>query len=185
MNGHKLLYWDKVVNVGNGWEVQETPNGADPLPKTTNGMKILDFGKNSCCFATPGEMCMKEQVVDLMGQGFTAEDLDKQPIIKISEWFASHADFIGDYLLEATLLNEKKENMKSFLFKDDFSDKQLGKWHQVIHIFSNYGTGVRYVKFSHAGQSQLNFPGHLGTKMSGGVVSLQPLIKKKNKFKYH
>lgn len=39
-------------------------------------------------WCTSNELCMKRQVVDLLGNGFTGEELDRdKPPIRVRDWF--------------------------------------------------------------------------------------------------
>ncbi|XP_071441926.1 F-box only protein 2-like [Hetaerina americana] len=161
-----------MKNQGGGWRMESTPVKCDSLPTVdTDGSPIRDFGGFTSCFATPSALCMKEQLVDLISCGFTREYLDKnQPPIEISEWCACRDDCGGTYLLNVTLLDENKHNMGNYHVEEDLSGPKGKEWKKVSHTFSEYGEGIRYVSFNHAGSGSAHTPGDFGSKMSGGIV---------------
>ncbi|KAG8222987.1 hypothetical protein J437_LFUL002710 [Ladona fulva] len=165
-------YWKIMMNGGDGWSVEGVPIGVNPLPKTEEGNDNPDFGKNTGCFATGGDMCLKEQLIDLLEEGFTESELDSQPLIQISEWYACHPEKLGDYVLNVTLLSKEKRNMGHSSFYEDFSTLPRKEWHKVSKTFSEYGSGLRYVSFNHGGKSREKLPGHYGCRISGGVIKL-------------
>lgn len=75
---NKLDSWKVKSTGGDGWAVEEVPQGCDPLPATLEGRS---------CFVTSYRWGFKEQMIDLKSRGLTSKIMDEiQPDIKISEW---------------------------------------------------------------------------------------------------
>ena len=71
-------HWNIILNGGNDWKVENPPLGVPPLPEDP-----VFEGKN-CCFVTSYTECLKEQIIDLAGEGLTHYLLDSvQPVIKV------------------------------------------------------------------------------------------------------
>ncbi|XP_046383868.1 F-box only protein 44-like [Ischnura elegans] len=165
-------HWTIISNGGDGWRVEKTPCGAEGLPPTNSkGEAHPDFMGHSSCFVTSFYSCSKEQIINLREHGLTNNFMDHvQPPIHISEWTACRFDCGSIYELDVTLLDEKRQVLGNFQYRENFSEKLREKWYQVTHIFQDYGPGVRYVKFYHGGVDQQFWKGHYGSKMSGGSV---------------
>lgn len=70
--------WNITKNGGAGWNVENHPLGTKPLPNDPV------FEDKSYCFATSFSKCWKEQVVNLIDEGFSEFLLDNlQPTIKV------------------------------------------------------------------------------------------------------
>lgn len=76
-----LTCWDILSSGGNGWAVEDPPQGADRVPEGE------EFGNLTSCFATSYQSCSKEQVVDLLSVGVNSRIMDQfQPVIEVHEW---------------------------------------------------------------------------------------------------
>lgn len=45
---------------------------------------------------------------------------------------------------------------------------------QMIHVFKDYGPGVRYVKFSHGGKDSVFWAGWYGVRVTDSCVEVCP-----------
>jgi len=71
----KLKHWT-VINGGDGWAVEQEPNGCEPFPKGYPSCFVSSYGK-----------CSAEQQIDLRAVGLTQKVMDEvNPVITISDW---------------------------------------------------------------------------------------------------
>jgi len=164
---YELSDWTIKQNSGDQWRVERPPSGSDDL------LNIPELAESNCCFATSYGPCVKEQCICLLQEGLTERYLDEmQPDITVKEYYAGRFDCGCIYKLEVSLLAENQSVIDSFTF--DWREEQwLGKeWHKVVHVFTQYGPGLRYVKFCHSGQDTQFWAGHYGSKMAGASVTL-------------
>lgn len=167
-NGHgdekdMFAHWQVTQNHGDGWRVEKTPAGADPLPLA-----------NQSCFATSYGVCSKEQVISLVKEGVVPEVLDIfKPAIEVSEWYAGRFDCGCMYRLIVELLDVAKKPVATFDTGELVTPQWAGRqWQQVRHTFDDYPKGVRYVRFAHLGTDTQFWAGHYGAKMAGGMVRI-------------
>jgi hypothetical protein len=126
-------------------------------------------------YATSYTWCCKDKVIDLHCMGVSQELLDNaQPSIVASEWFAARFDCGSIYNLHVALLNSKYENVTHFdhqVTTPQWVGGELG-WRRVEHTFTEYGKGVKYIRFAHAGKDTQFWAGHYGSKMAGSQVTI-------------
>lgn len=158
-----FAHWQVTQNHGDGWRVEKTPAGADPLPLA-----------NQSCFATSYGVCSKEQVIFLVKEGVVPEVLDIfKPAIEVSEWYAGRFDCGCMYRLIVELLDVAKKPVATFDTGELVTPQWAGRqWQQVRHTFDDYPKGVRYVRFAHLGTDTQFWAGHYGAKMAGGMVRI-------------
>uniref|UniRef100_A0AAV2M3J7 FBA domain-containing protein n=1 Tax=Knipowitschia caucasica TaxID=637954 RepID=A0AAV2M3J7_KNICA len=73
----ELEFWELTENGGSQWKVEEMPGDCGH-----------DFVNDQVTkyFATSFEPCLKRQVIDLLEEGYSADDLDAQPQVNVSDW---------------------------------------------------------------------------------------------------
>lgn len=162
----QFKYWEIVSNGGNCWKIEESraPHPNEAVQKN---------------FVTSYGMCLKSQLVDLKSEGYNASFMDQyQPAIKISDWYAARFDCACEYTLKVDLLNQKKKSIQTFepetVYIEQWNDQQ---WHQMTHVFKNYGPGVRYVKFVHGGKDSQFWAGWYGVRVSDSSVEVCPEVQ--------
>lgn len=70
--------WEIMIYKGDGWTVESPPVGVQELPKDPI------FENINHCFVTSYNCCWKEQIIDLVQEGFSEYELDQiQPVIKV------------------------------------------------------------------------------------------------------
>ncbi|GLH14089.1 hypothetical protein R5R35_007962 [Gryllus longicercus] len=160
----KLCHWEILKNGGDGWKIEEPPNGADELPFDEN------FPTTSC-FSTSYIRCTKVQLIDLWAEGLSPIIMDElRPTIYVSEWYAARYDCASTYTLYVTLLNRNQQKLLAFKQTKRVEQWLGSEWNKVEHEFKNYCEGVRYVKFFHSGCDCQFWKGHYGSKMSRACV---------------
>ncbi|XP_033824986.1 F-box only protein 6-like [Periophthalmus magnuspinnatus] len=163
---HNFRYWQIVSNGGDHWTIED-PKVPHPNEKVQ---------KN---FVTSFEMCLKSQDIDLKREGYNASFMDwYQPPIRISDWYAARHDCACEYKIKVELLNEKKKCLQKFepemIRFEQWSNQQ---WHQMSHIFTNYGPGVRYVRFVHGGKDGQYWKGWYGVRVTDSCVEVCPEVE--------
>lgn len=149
---------------GNGWTLQEEGISFEALQDNCGSLKN---------YATSYEWCCREQVVDLRRSGFTGEVMDSlQPAIEVWEWFAARWDCGSVFNLRVDLLTEKRKVLKTYECSRETEQWQGGElgWRKEGHTFTDYGPGVRFIRFADAGKDTKYWAGHYGSKMAGAWV---------------
>ncbi len=126
-------------------------------------------------FATSYNWCRKYQIVDLLGKGYTAAQLDAQPEITCSDWILQRFDADGTYQLIFKLLGADGNPLNPIVTYDTGAiDVARGTdWFQVSHTFTNYGAGVRYVYFEHGGKDRMYWAGQYGPYFDDASVTVE------------
>ncbi|KAJ8688361.1 hypothetical protein QAD02_024156 [Eretmocerus hayati] len=166
-----LKHWNVLENGGDGWAVEKRPKSVRPLPKDPV------FKGNKSCFVTSFSRCMKEQVINLLDEGFSEYLLDQlQPTIKVSEWFCCQPNVPAIYECTIKLLREQKSDrtaIETLSYSKILEGEQMNHWFKFSHEFKNYGKGLRKIKFCHGGQDRSFIAGSCGTKLAGACIKLE------------
>lgn len=156
--------WTIIDNGGNGWTV-DTGGGKEAA--------------NS--FATSYNWCTRYQEIDLLGKGYTAAQLDAAPPVDVGEWFAGFgAVWMYDYAhqdyayLKVELRDASHNVIASYdtgIFQcPDNNGQWWGPWVQQQHVFSSYGSGLRYIYFEDGGKDREYWAGYYGTRLDAAYV---------------
>ncbi|XP_062401036.1 F-box only protein 2 [Sardina pilchardus] len=162
----QMEFWELIENGGSQWRVEEMPGDCGH-----------DFGDDGIktYFATSFEACLKRQVVDLVAEGYSPEDLDGQPAVTVEDWYCGRTDCGCTYQLTVCLLDENQEELEKFqpdqVTLDPDSDDC--SWKQVTHTFSEYGEGLRFISFEHGGQDTRFWDGWFGVRVTGSSVTVE------------
>ncbi|XP_004607125.2 F-box only protein 2 [Sorex araneus] len=164
----ELEGWSDVEHGGDGWRVEELPGdcGAD----FCHDDSVRKF------FATSFEWCRKAQVVDLQAEGYWEELLDTtQPAIVVKDWYSGRSDAGCLYELSVKLLSEHEDVLAEFHSGQVAvpQDSEDG-WTEISHTFTDYGPGVRFVRFEHAGQDSVYWKGWFGARVTNSSVWVEP-----------
>ena len=82
-NEHDIALWHVMNNGGHRWKVETNCPGSGTLPEE---LLRLSGGKPNS-FATSFGWCEREQVIDLVAEGFPETILDElRPAVFVSEW---------------------------------------------------------------------------------------------------
>lgn len=162
----QMEFWELTENGGSQWQVQEMPGDC--------GHSFADDGITQY-FATSFELCLKRQVVDLVSEGYSPEDLDTQPAVTVEDWYCGRTDCGCTYQLTVCLLDENQELLQRFepdsVTLDPDSDDC--SWRQVTHTFSEYGEGLRFISFEHGGQDTRFWDGWFGVRVTGSAIRVE------------
>ncbi|MED6275260.1 hypothetical protein CHARACLAT_024744 [Characodon lateralis] len=160
-----FLGWKILESHGDGWKIE------GPMVPHPNAA----VQKN---FVTSYQLCKKEQLINLENEGYTPGFMDEvQPHIRISDWYAPRWDCGSVYEISVALLNHKKKILHKFspesISFPQWNDQQ---WHEMVHVFKDYGPGVRYVRFIHGGQDTQFWAGWYGIRVTQSCVELCPAL---------
>ncbi|XP_043080069.1 F-box only protein 44-like [Puntigrus tetrazona] len=155
--------WKIVQNGGDCWKVED-------LIENPNSPKISKY------FVTSYWLCLKQQLIDLRKEGYSAAFMDQlQPHIKISDWFAARCDCGSVYQISVELLDQKKKPITVFepnpVFFPQWNDQQ---WCEMTHVFKDYGPGVRFIRFTHGGKDTQFWAGWYGIRVTNSSVEICP-----------
>lgn len=146
------------------WEIESgwvKPESDPDLIKEHNGCL-----KN---YVTSYMWCCRDQVVELARFGFNNDIMDNvQPVIEVWEWFAARWDCGSTFCIRVELLDASRNVVKAFEDSETTDQWQGGElgWRKKYHMFSNYGSGVRFLRFADAGKDTQFWAGHYGSKMA-------------------
>ncbi|RZC35562.1 FBA and/or F-box-like domain containing protein [Asbolus verrucosus] len=102
----KYEHWRIVQNGGDGFAIEDSPIGADPL-----SLDIPEFNGRTSCFATSYFECNKLQEISLESSPLMQLILNKfKPHIYLSEWVAGRFDCGCNYILHCKLYGKKLPN---------------------------------------------------------------------------
>ncbi|KAM9860313.1 F-box only protein 2 [Aulostomus maculatus] len=162
----QLESWELVVNGGSQWRVEDMPGdcGHDFTNKAVGTY-----------FATSFELCLKRQVIDLIQEGYTSEQLDAQPVITVEDWYCSRMDCGCTYQMTVCLLDENHEVIEEFNPELVTLDPDVDdcSWKQITFTFREYGPGVRFISFEHGGQDTKFWDGWYGVRVTGSSVIVE------------
>eukprot|EP00062_Callorhinchus_milii_P012708 gi/632960032/ref/XP_007895964.1/ PREDICTED: F-box only protein 44 [Callorhinchus milii] len=159
--------WTLEANGGDEWAVEEMSGEHTKYFPEKNVKKY---------FVTSYELCTKSQKIDLLKNGLWENLLDiVQPKIVVSDWYAARRDCGCTYQLKVQLLCRKHkvivEHGSECLTIPQWNE---AIWNQITHVFTNYGPGVRYVKFIHEGQDTQFWAGWYGIRVTNSSVTVEP-----------
>ncbi|KAJ6656765.1 hypothetical protein lerEdw1_003096 [Lerista edwardsae] len=120
--------------------------------------------------------CRKAQVIDLRAEGYWEELLDTtQPKIVVKDWYAARCDAGCLYDLSVTLLSENEDVVAEYR-SDTIAVPQdnEGEWTEITHTFTDYGPGVRFIRFEHGGQDTVFWKGWYGARVTHSHVTIEP-----------
>lgn len=162
----ELEYWELTENGGSMWKVEDIPGDCGH-----------DFASDgvSKYFATSFELCLKRQLINLLDEGYSAEELDTQPPVTIEDWYCGRTDCGCTYQINVCLLDENQEVIQEFkpnpvTLEPDTDDCS---WKQVSHCFTEYGPGLRFILFEHGGQDTRYWDGWFGVRVTGSSVNVE------------
>ncbi|KAL0978451.1 hypothetical protein UPYG_G00170580 [Umbra pygmaea] len=160
-----MAFWELTENGGSQWKVEELPGDS--------GYEFAVGGVTKY-FTTSYELCLKRQVVDLLAEGYSGEDLDAQPDVTVEDWYSGRSDCGCSYQLSVLLLDADQEVIQEFTNDPVTLDPDCDdcSWKQVRHTFSNYGPGLRFISFEHGGQDTKFWDGWFGVRVTGSSVTV-------------
>eukprot|EP00062_Callorhinchus_milii_P012709 gi/632960034/ref/XP_007895965.1/ PREDICTED: F-box only protein 2 [Callorhinchus milii] len=160
-----LDFWELMENGGSGWKVEELPGDNGKAFPNENIQKY---------FVTSFEWCQKSQLINLVSEGWQEEMVDNtQPPIVVRDWYAGRHDSGCEYELHVELLSEDLSVLEEFK-SDTVQVPQWGdaEWAEISHTFTDYGPGVRYVRFSHRGKDAQYWDGWFGARVTHSSITV-------------
>ncbi|XP_071497127.1 uncharacterized protein [Diadema antillarum] len=169
----EMQNWVVTANGGEGWTVGKKSEDETYVPSQLEQTE----GRGETFFCTSSEWCAREQVIDLLAEGFTEDFLDEvQPPIFVSTWYAGQFDCGTEYQMSAELLRNPSPEGNSLI-----DSRQSGtlstkagewRWRRIFYCFEDYQPGLRFIRFSDRGRGTdtEGGAGHLGAKVTGAEV---------------
>ncbi|KAL4658570.1 F-box only protein 2-like [Arapaima gigas] len=158
-------FWELIENGGSMWKVEDVPGDCGHAHCDENITKY---------FVTSFELCLKRQLVDLVQEGYSTEELDAMPPVTVKDWYSGRTDCGCTYQLTVCLLDENQEVIQEF--KPDEVTLELGSdcsWKEVSHTFRDYSPGLRFILFQHGGQDTSFWQGWYGVRVTGSSVTIE------------
>ncbi len=154
-----------------GWTILQ--NGGD-------GWRVRDSGAHTgqSAFQVSYDWCRKYQVIDLVAEGFTEQELDEGQNVYISDWFSGigvNPSQTLDYGQLKVELRDASHNViasyDSGVFTTPEAPTPYGtNYVEYSHVFEDYGAGLRYIYFEHGGIDTEYWAGHYGTLIDSASV---------------
>ncbi|XP_038138635.1 F-box only protein 6-like isoform X1 [Cyprinodon tularosa] len=153
--------WNIIKNGGDGWRV-EKPMAPHPNAEIQTN------------FVTSFSMCTKSQLIDLKKEGYSQAFMDEfQPHIRVSDWYAPRCNC--EYNISVKLLRSNRKVIQEFTPGTLYlPESENHRWQQMIHVFKDYGPGVRYIYFEHGGRDQVFWAGWYGIRLTETCIELCP-----------
>lgn len=157
--------WNVTHNGGDGWDAVESAYAIDG-----------DF-----YFGTSFEWCRRNQQIDLLALGFTADELDAEPEIRVSE-HVGEVYYPDQYEIIVELRNASQAVI------DDWTASGVttggttcgpigngchwddDEWIEESHVFNGYGAGLRYIRFRDGSIDQEWWVGNYGAAFDAAEV---------------
>ncbi|XP_069775211.1 F-box only protein 6-like [Narcine bancroftii] len=163
----QFQFWTLDDNGGDEWNIEYLPGD--------HGSNIFDSNVKKY-FVTSYGRCRKSQMIDLVANGCWENMLDViQPKIVVKDWYSARHDCGCIYRLSVKLLSKEKVPLKKFKSQliniPQWSD---AVWKEMVHVFKDYGPGVRYVHFSHEGRDTQFWAGWYGIRVTNSSVTIEP-----------
>uniref|UniRef100_A0A3B5MCG9 Uncharacterized protein n=1 Tax=Xiphophorus couchianus TaxID=32473 RepID=A0A3B5MCG9_9TELE len=164
--------WTIVRNGGDGWRV-EKPIALHPNAEVQTN------------FVTSFRMCTKSQLIDLVNEGYSQAFMDEvQPHIKSNYKDLGRIHF-KIYFMTDPQLNALQTLAFKLITQMAMSYnlnlcKEIPYTRWMIHVFKDYGPGVRYVYFEHGGKDSVFWAGWYGIRLTETSIELCPALDKQN-----
>lgn len=138
--------------------------------------EVLKENGGSCQnYVTSYGWCCRQQVVEFASVGLGSKVMDEvRPSIAVSEWFCARWDCGSKFYIRVELLDKNNKVINFFETSeatDQWQGGELG-WRKVQHVFSDYGKGVRFLRFADAGIDSKFWAGHFGSKMAAAKAQV-------------
>lgn len=148
------------------WKVEDMPADCGPAFCNDGVSKY---------FVTSFELCLKRQTINLLEEGYSAEQLDNQPLVTVKDWYCGRPDCGCTYQITVSLLDENQEVIQTFQPEPVTvdPDNDDGSWKQVSHCFTDYAPGLRFILFEHGGKDTKYWEGWYGVRVTGSSVTVE------------
>jgi hypothetical protein len=141
-------------------------------------------GKARFCdysFQVSSQWARKYQVVDLLAEGFTEQELDEGHPVYVSDWWSGYGHDphqTRDYGQLKVELRDASHNVIASFDTGELITPQAPapyrtNYVRYSHLFQGYGSGLRYIYYEHGGNDQEDWGGHYGTLKDCPVQILQ------------
>ena len=144
--------WNIIENGGSGWGIEGTSHDGD--------------GKS---WGTSYAWDKKSQTINLLANGFTADYLDTAPAIDVSDWFKDRHNN-DSYYLKVQLRDASNNVIASY---DTGTLTATDNWQEASQVFTEYGSGVRYIYFEHGGKDSEIWNGRYGARIDDSQVYVE------------
>ncbi|EHH14323.1 hypothetical protein EGK_00228, partial [Macaca mulatta] len=163
--------WCDVEHGGDGWRVEELPG--DSGVEFTHDESVKKY------FASSFEWCRKAQIIDLQAEGYWEELLDTtQPAIVVKDCFNCWQIYAHIYVcMYVMYIFQNQSAVQTKGHSVDWLWPQAGvrpTWNVISHTFTDYGPGVRFVRFEHGGQDSVYWKGWFGARVTNSSVWVEP-----------
>jgi hypothetical protein len=134
------------------------------------GLSTFHHGDGYLGFVSSYSQNTLSQTIDLISKGFSAETLDKMPIIDVGD-FVRGTVYVGHpldiYQLRVSLLDANHQLITQY----DTGQQTTGnEWHSLSHTFMQYGAGLRYIEFERIGKDGDGWAGTYGAIFDDAYV---------------
>ncbi|MFK7925451.1 MAG: T9SS type A sorting domain-containing protein [Bacteroidia bacterium] len=132
---NNIIYAGGRTHDFSGWEIGL--NGGD-------GWTVDDNGR----FRTSYDTCSKHQLLDLIALGYTAAELDLEPLILFGEFMKGNGNEFSDIHMMKVQLRDANQNV---ILEYNWKTNAVNEWRWVSYVMDGYGQGLRYIYYEHSG----------------------------------
>ncbi len=84
--------------------------------------------------------------------------------------FTSRGDCIGEFELEAAILDEREDVIPGYKYRSGTRKAPGDRWEKVGRLFRDVPENARYVRLEDASKDTRQWAGHYGARMVGATV---------------
>ena len=150
--------WTKVDG-GNGWGINTVELGLTGIPHSGDKFWVSSYFN-----------CTLSQTIDLLAAGFKESQLDASPNIKVGAFVAANSRTGSFATIKLELLDANDDVLSTHYVCNDLNILVNTPWTEKSLIVSNYGTGVRKLKYYLIGRDDRIWGGHFGTQFDDAFV---------------
>jgi hypothetical protein len=126
----------------------------------------------SACWASSYNSSTMTQTIDLLAKGYTEADLDAAPVISAGIYVRTNSYSGGTISITVELLNSSGVVVYTQKIADNvLIDKNLD-WSLKNSYITNYGSGVRKIRFTFSGSDNVGWSGHYGPCFDDAFVNI-------------
>lgn len=143
-----------ITNGGDGWGI--------------DGSSL----SGSACWTSSYNISTMTQTIDLLSNGYTEVQLDAAPVISAGIYVRTNSNSGGTISITVELLNSSDVVVYTKKIADNaLIDKDLD-WSLESSYISNYGSGVRKIRFTFSGSDNVGWAGHYGPGFDDAYVNI-------------
>ena len=153
-----------------GWIKTDGGDGGSINVVELGGMGTPHSGTNF--WVSSYEYCTLAQTIDLISAGYSEAALDAAPDIKAGAFVATNTRTAALATIKVELCNENDEVISTHFVCNNYEIPVNTTWEEKSLVISNYGIGVRKIKFYLIGKDTRWWIGFFGAQFDDAYLSI-------------